>query len=146
MAGGFADYKLEVSGLVEQPLNLSLSDLRAMPKTEQTTLHACIQGWTSIGKWGGAPLREILARCRPRPGARFLAFHSFGMHEKSGAPYYECIDIAISDMPQTILAYELNGGRCRLSTGRRYGCGSRPSWGSRWSSSSDPSRSWRTSA
>jgi DMSO/TMAO reductase YedYZ molybdopterin-dependent catalytic subunit len=109
MAGGFADYRLEITGLVERPLSLSLADLRAMPKHEQTTLHTCIQGWTSIGNWGGVPIREILARCRPRPGARFLAFHSYGKHEKSGAPCYECLDIALDGFPQTILAYELDG-------------------------------------
>jgi DMSO/TMAO reductase YedYZ molybdopterin-dependent catalytic subunit len=109
LAGDFADYRLEVNGLVEQPLSLSLADLGAMPKHEQVTLHTCIQGWTSIGKWGAVPLGEVLARCRPMPGARFLAFHSFGRQEKSGAPYYECIDIAVGDPPQTILAYELNG-------------------------------------
>ncbi len=109
LAGGFADYRLEVTGLVERPQSLSLADLRAMPKHEQTTLHTCIQGWTSIGRWGGVPLREVLARCRPAAEARFLAFRSFGRHEKSGAPYYECIDIALADLPQTILAYDLNG-------------------------------------
>jgi sulfoxide reductase catalytic subunit YedY len=109
LAGGFADYRLEVTGLVERPLGLSLAELRAMPKQEQVTLHCCIQGWSSIGKWGGVPLRDILARCRPLPGAKYLAFHSFAMHEKSGTPYYECIDMALADHPQTILAYELTG-------------------------------------
>jgi methionine sulfoxide reductase catalytic subunit len=109
LAGDFVDYRLEITGLVERPLSLSLADLRAMPKHEQTTLHTCIQGWTSIGRWGGVPLREVLARCRPRAEAKYLAFHSFGRHEKSGAPYYECIDIAVADLPQVILAYELNG-------------------------------------
>jgi DMSO/TMAO reductase YedYZ molybdopterin-dependent catalytic subunit/thiosulfate reductase cytochrome b subunit len=109
LAEVFADYRLEVTGLVEQPLGLSLADLRAMPKQEQTTLHTCIQGWTSIGKWGGVPLRDVLARCRSASGARFLVFHSFGRHEKSDAPYYECIDIALGNHPQTILAYKLNG-------------------------------------
>jgi methionine sulfoxide reductase catalytic subunit len=117
LAGQFADYRLEVTGLVEQPLSLSLGDLKALPRQEQVTLHTCIQGWTSIGKWGGVPLREVLARCRPKPGAKFLAFHSFGKHEKSGAPYYECIDIALADQPQTILAYELNGEPLPLQHG-----------------------------
>jgi len=108
LATDFADYRLEVNGLVEHPLSLSMADLRAMSKREQTTLHSCIQGWTSIGKWGGTPLEEILKRCRPRPEAKFLAFHSFGMHEKSGAPYYECIDLELAKQPQTMLAYELN--------------------------------------
>jgi DMSO/TMAO reductase YedYZ molybdopterin-dependent catalytic subunit len=110
LAGGnFADYRLEVSGLVQRPLSLSLAELRALPKQEQTTLHHCIQGWTSIGRWGGVPMREILDRCRPLPGARYLVFHSFGMHEDSGKPYYECVALKIGEHPQTILAYELNG-------------------------------------
>jgi DMSO/TMAO reductase YedYZ molybdopterin-dependent catalytic subunit len=99
----------EVSGQVETPLSLSLADLRALPRQEQTSLHHCIQGWTSIGRWGGVPLREILDRCRPLPEAKHLVFHSFGMHEKSGKPYYECIDLAIGHQPQALLAYDFNG-------------------------------------
>ena len=117
LATDFADYRLRVFGLVEHPLSLSMDDLRAMPKREQTTLHSCIQGWTSIGKWGGTPLAEILNRCRPRPEARFLAFHSFGMHEKSGEPYYECIDLELAKQDQTILAYELNDESLPLQHG-----------------------------
>jgi DMSO/TMAO reductase YedYZ molybdopterin-dependent catalytic subunit len=64
------------------------------------------------------PLREVLARCRPRPEAKFLVFHSFGRHEKSGAPYYECIDIALADQTQTILAYELDGEQLPPQHGR----------------------------
>jgi sulfoxide reductase catalytic subunit YedY len=108
LGGEFADYRLEVTGMAETPLSLSLADLRAMPRAEQTTLHTCIQGWTSIGKWAGVPLGAILDRCKPLPGARFFAFRSFQKHEKSGRTYYECIDIALGRHPQTILAYELN--------------------------------------
>jgi methionine sulfoxide reductase catalytic subunit len=109
LAGGFADYRLEVSGLVEEPLSLSLADLREWPRREQVTLHHCIQGWTSIGKWAGVSLGDVLDRCRASPEARYLAFHSFGRHEKTGRPYYECIDLELAHHPQTILAYELNG-------------------------------------
>jgi thiosulfate reductase cytochrome b subunit len=109
LSNGFADYHLVVTGSVERPLSLSLADLRAMPKQEQTTLHHCIQGWTSIGRWGGAHVCEILDRCKPLPEAKYLVFHSFGMHEESGKPYYECVALKIGQHPQAILAYELNG-------------------------------------
>ncbi len=109
LASSFADYRLEVGGLVEVPLNLSLAELRAMEKQEQTTLHHCIQGWTSIGRWGGVPLRCLLERCRPLPSAKYLVFRSFGMHEPTGKPYYECIALELGYQPQVILAYELNG-------------------------------------
>ncbi|HLK31635.1 MAG TPA: cytochrome b/b6 domain-containing protein, partial [Terriglobales bacterium] len=50
---GFSDYRLQVSGLVAQPLSLSLGDLRAMPQQRQITKHCCIQGWSAVAEWGG---------------------------------------------------------------------------------------------
>jgi DMSO/TMAO reductase YedYZ molybdopterin-dependent catalytic subunit/thiosulfate reductase cytochrome b subunit len=117
LGGGFADYRLEVAGLVETPLSLSLADLRALPRRRQTTLHHCIQGWTSIGRWGGVPIREVLDLCKPRPEAKFLAFHSFGMHESSGKPYYECVAMEVGRHPQALLADELNGEPLPLQHG-----------------------------
>ena len=38
-----------------------------------------------------------------------MVFHSFGKHEKTGKPYYECMTLDLADNPQVILAYELNG-------------------------------------
>ena len=113
----FADYRLEVKGLVEHPHKFSLEELRAMPKQEQTTLHNCIQGWTSVGRWGGVPLREILDRCKPLSKARYLVFTSFAKHEKSDKIYYECVDLDIAHHPQTILAYELNGQELPIQSG-----------------------------
>jgi methionine sulfoxide reductase catalytic subunit len=104
----FADYRLEVTGMVENPLSLSLDNLRALPRQEQITLHHCIQGWTAIGQWAGVPMSEILDRCKPLPGARYLIFHSYQFHD-SGKRYYEGIDFEMARQPQTILAYEMNG-------------------------------------
>lgn len=117
LANNFRDYRLEVTGLVERSLRLSLDDLRALPKQEQVTLHNCIQGWTSIGKWGGVRLAELLDRCRPLPEAKYLLFHSFGKHEKSDQRYYECVSLEIGRYPETILAYELNGEPLPLQHG-----------------------------
>ena len=55
-ANDFADWKLKVDGLVEQPLEFSLADLRAMPSRTQITRHDCVEGWSCIGKWKGVPL------------------------------------------------------------------------------------------
>ena len=107
--GGFADWRLEVTGLVATPLQLSLDDLRAMQRQEQTTMHHCIQGWTAIGRWAGVLVSDILDRCKLSPEARYLVFHSYQKHEVSGKPYYEIIDLETARQPQTILAYEMNG-------------------------------------
>jgi DMSO/TMAO reductase YedYZ molybdopterin-dependent catalytic subunit/thiosulfate reductase cytochrome b subunit len=107
--GGFTDWRLEVTGLVDTPLQLSLVDLRAMRRQEQTTMHHCIQGWTAIGRWAGVLVSDLLDRCKLSPEARYLVFHSYQRHAVSGKPYYEIIDLETARQLQTILAYEMNG-------------------------------------
>lgn len=104
---GFADWRLQVQGLVETPLTFSLSELRELPARSQITRHDCVEGWSAIGQWKGVPLSEILHRVRPLSTARFVVFHCADAIEE-GQPYYESIDFEEAFHPQTILAYELN--------------------------------------
>ena len=110
----FANYILEVGGLVEKPLRLTLADLRAMPKQTQITKHCCIQGWSGVAEWGGVSLRHIVGLCRPLPGARYIVFHAFDNkstsepHAQGPGYFYGTIRLARADDPQTILAYEMN--------------------------------------
>jgi methionine sulfoxide reductase catalytic subunit len=108
---GFADWRLLVDGLVEEPLSLSLSELRAMPRSTQSTLHVCIQGWSYFASWAGVRIAALLAQARPKPGARYLVFHT--LDEKWERPghgyYYEVLDIETAHRPQVILAYAMNG-------------------------------------
>lgn len=109
----FRDWRLEVGGLVKQPLSLSLDDLHALGKTSQITKHNCIQGWSGVGKWTGVCVTEILKHCQPTEQARYLVFTSYGLDqhsldEKHYYPFYEVIDFELAKHPQTILAYALN--------------------------------------
>src|SRR5262245_3871044 len=45
-AKGFTGWQLELGGLVERPLRLSLDDLRALPARTQITRHDCVEGWS----------------------------------------------------------------------------------------------------
>jgi DMSO/TMAO reductase YedYZ molybdopterin-dependent catalytic subunit len=74
--GGFADYHLRISGLVEHPQEISFADLKAMPKQCQITTHFCIQGWSGVAKWSGVPMRHILELVRPMKEARYAVFYS----------------------------------------------------------------------
>jgi DMSO/TMAO reductase YedYZ molybdopterin-dependent catalytic subunit len=111
-AAGFADYKLAVTGLVEQPAAYSLAQLRALPSRTQITRHDCVEGWSCIGQWKGVPLAALLGAAKPQPAARFVVFRCFdSMDEPSAGTdsrYYESIDFDDALHPQTILAYELN--------------------------------------
>src|SRR5699024_12227307 len=57
----FKDYKLKVGGLVENPLELSLDELKSIGKEQNITMHHCIQGWSGIAEWGGIPIKRIAA-------------------------------------------------------------------------------------
>ncbi len=104
---GYADYRLEICGLVEHPLRLSYAQLRALPRHEQITLHHCIQGWSSIGAWAGVSFADILKLCQPTPMAQHVVFWSHS-EDTTGRQFYEVIDLATLRHPQTLLAYQLN--------------------------------------
>jgi DMSO/TMAO reductase YedYZ molybdopterin-dependent catalytic subunit len=114
--GGFADWRLQVTGLVARELSLSLSQLRAMPHREQITRHDCVEGWSAIGKWRGVPLKTILDGAGLRSQARYLVFHCADTMG-SGQPYYESIDLADAFHRQTILAFALNDAPLSVANG-----------------------------
>ena len=119
LAGGFADYRLVVKGLVETPLSLSLAQVRALTSRTQITRHDCVEGWSSIGKWKGARLGPLLDQAGLKDGARYIVFHcadSLGGDGPNGR-YYESIDLIDAYHPQTILAYEMNGAPLPVAHG-----------------------------
>ncbi len=117
-ASGFADYRLEVGGLVEKPAALSLAELRALPSRTQITRHDCVEGWSAIGKWKGAKLSALLDVVRPKPEVRYVVFYCADPMEANGtSPYYESIDLDDAYHVQTILAYDLNDKTLPVANG-----------------------------
>ncbi len=106
-ADGFKDYRLKVYGLVDNPVELSLDDLRALGKKTQITLHHCIQGWSGIAEWGGLPLEELIKLVRPGPNAGAVVFYSFG-EGGEGGEFYDSLSMQNALHPHTVLAYEMN--------------------------------------
>ena len=109
-ANNFADWRLEVGGLVEHPMRLSLEEVRALPSRTQITRHDCVEGWSCIGKWKGAVLGPLLRQAGLRHEARYIVFYCADPPEGGdpNARYYESIDLSEAFHPQTILAYEMN--------------------------------------
>ena len=108
---GFADWRLEVGGLVRWPSSFSLTELRELPSRTQITRHDCVEGWSCIGKWKGVPLRALLEQAGLAPGARYIVFSCADALQKTldgSGQYYESIDLKDAFHPQTILAYEMN--------------------------------------
>jgi thiosulfate reductase cytochrome b subunit len=105
---GFAGYRLRIHGLVENPVELSLEEVRALSYHEQISQHFCIQGWSGVAKWGGVSMATILDLVRPRPEARWVVFYSLGDGPEGGL-YYDAQPLEQMRNPLTMLAYDMNG-------------------------------------
>ena len=119
-ANNYADWKLDVGGLVMRPTTFSLAELRALPSRTQITRHDCVEGWSCIGQWTGTALANVLARVGLLPNARYIVFHCADevLHYVDGEhAYYESIDLIDAFHPQTILAYDLNDAPLPLANG-----------------------------
>jgi DMSO/TMAO reductase YedYZ molybdopterin-dependent catalytic subunit len=102
----FANWTLQVDGLVARSLSIPLQTLRTLPHRVQITRHDCVEGWSAIGKWHGVQLGRILEYAGLSTRAKYIVFHCadrFG-----DKPYYESIDLIDAFHPQTLIAWGLN--------------------------------------
>jgi DMSO/TMAO reductase YedYZ molybdopterin-dependent catalytic subunit len=110
-AGGFADWRLSVSGMVDRPASFSLAELKSYPSRSQITQLACEEGWSYIAEWIGVPLSHILDAVGIRPQARYIVYFSID------PDWWESIDMADATHPQTFLAYGMNGNELPVGNG-----------------------------
>jgi DMSO/TMAO reductase YedYZ molybdopterin-dependent catalytic subunit len=102
LAGGFADWRFTVDGLVTRPSSFSLADLKRLPSRTQITHQACEEGWSFIAEWTGVPLSYVLSLVGVRPEAKWVVFFPF---DES----WDSLDMPDALHPQTFLAYLMNG-------------------------------------
>ncbi|HIW45392.1 MAG TPA: molybdopterin-dependent oxidoreductase [Candidatus Yaniella excrementigallinarum] len=111
----WADWRLEVGGeLNETTIELSLDELKEMPKQQYIAVHSCMQGWTATSKWAGVKLQDVLALLGPRPEhANYVLIESHGLAQvmydnRPREPFYAVIPLRDVYEDDTILAYERN--------------------------------------
>lgn len=70
-----SDWPIDVFGLVEQPVRLTLDELRALPQTTQAVDIHCVTRWSKPGvEFTGVRLADLLALAAPLSHARFVSF------------------------------------------------------------------------
>ena len=115
-------YRLQVTGLVERPITLTLDELKARPKVEPTTVFECSGNSRGLGHgmvgnatWAGAALIPLLAEVRPTADSREVYFWGAdtGTEEIRGQEYEQNFarSMSLEHVNETgpILAYEMNG-------------------------------------
>jgi DMSO/TMAO reductase YedYZ molybdopterin-dependent catalytic subunit/rhodanese-related sulfurtransferase/glyoxylase-like metal-dependent hydrolase (beta-lactamase superfamily II) len=133
-----ATWRMEVRGLVDHPLRLSLRDLRNMrSQTLVATLECAGNGrsgfdppadgeqWrlgaVSTAEWAGVPLTEILDHAGPTSEAREVVFRGADRGragEAAGSVRFErSLSVADAWHSQSLLAYAMNGEPLPLEHG-----------------------------
>jgi DMSO/TMAO reductase YedYZ molybdopterin-dependent catalytic subunit len=110
-AGGFADWRLTVDGMVDRPASFPLTQLRSYPSRSQITQLACEEGWSYVAEWVGVPLSHILDVVGIHSQARYIVYFSID------PDWWDSIDMADAVHPQTFLAYGLNGNELPVGNG-----------------------------
>lgn len=93
-----AAYRLVLAGAIADKRPWTVDQLHALPQESQVTRHVCVEGWSYIGKWTGAPLRSFLARIGADTTAKYVGF-------ECADGYYGSIDMQTALHPQTIMAF-----------------------------------------
>ncbi len=125
-----SSWRLNVVGLVERPLSLSLRDLMKMPSHNQFVTLECAGngrsmlsprvngeqwnlGAVSTAEWTGVPLTEILERAGVKAGANEVVFRGAdsGKLDGSSEPirFERCLSIENARASEVLLAYVMNG-------------------------------------
>lgn len=92
---------LSVKGLVKKPVELSLSDIQALPIISQTSRMKCVECWSAAAKWDGFHLRSLLAIIEPLPTAKWI-------HFRCADGYYESLSIDDLLDERVIFAHRMN--------------------------------------
>jgi DMSO/TMAO reductase YedYZ molybdopterin-dependent catalytic subunit len=141
------DGTLEVGGAVENPVTLTLDDLRAMPAVERAVTHECAgngrlamrplptgEPWgdyaVSTARWTGTLLHEVLERARPAAAGVDVRFEgadhgAYHLHpvlpetSREDLTFVRALSLAkaVDPAAEILIAYEMNGKPLGLDHG-----------------------------
>lgn len=117
------DWKLTLSGLVDQPMSLTLDDLKARPRLERTVTLECSgnsafpfnKGLVSNATWAGTSLAALLDEAGMQDGAKEVVFWAADAGEQTWREmtitehFARSLSLDDAMNPDILLAYEMNG-------------------------------------
>ena len=109
-------WRLNVVGMVDKPMTLSLDQLRALSATDEYVTLECISNnvggeLMSTGRFRGVPLRDLIGMAAPQTQANWVAF-------KARDGYTESLPLNLIDSsPEILVAYELDGAALPVNHG-----------------------------
>ena len=116
-------WRLEVGGLVDRPLSLTLADLRARPRQEVVFTLECsgnhglpfLTSAVGTARWGGTPLAPLLAEAGVQAGGSEVVFWGADAGEETVRDvamtqhFARSMSVADATDPTVLLCDEMNG-------------------------------------
>ncbi len=97
------DWRLCVTGLVENALAWTLPEFLALPQQEFLSDIHCVTAWSLYdNRWSGIAAHALLALVRPKPEARHVIFHAYD-------GYTTNVRLAVFSEPDVLLAHSWEG-------------------------------------
>jgi sulfite oxidase len=120
------EWKLEIAGLVDHPLTLTLADLKKLPRAELVSVLECagngrrfyqppVAGaqWRfgSVGnaRWTGVRLKDVLEKAGVKPVATQLLLDGADVPLVKMPKFQRTLEVGKAMHPDTLLAWEMNG-------------------------------------
>jgi DMSO/TMAO reductase YedYZ molybdopterin-dependent catalytic subunit len=100
-------WKLDIKGLVDNPVSLAIDQIRNRPSISQAITLSCISNpvggdLISTGVWTGVPLKSILNELGVKQGAKYIYMTSFD-------GFYETLSLQEAMDERVMLVYDMNG-------------------------------------
>jgi DMSO/TMAO reductase YedYZ molybdopterin-dependent catalytic subunit len=122
-------WKLEVGGLVENPVTLTWDTFMALPQVEDVSDFHCVTTWSRFdNRWKGVRFRTIAELVVPKPGAVHVLCTGYDRAPGTNIPYTTNLPLARAIEDDVLLVHTWegrplpreHGGPCRMITPRLY--------------------------
>lgn len=106
-------WRMQVDGMVAQPMNLTFDALQGLPQSQQVGIFHCVTGWSVPNlTWGGVKMNDFLAHVKPLPSASYMTLYS------GDGVYTDSISLRQASQPDVMLAHSMNGAALPLEQGQ----------------------------
>lgn len=119
------DYRLEVTGMVQNPRNYTYQDVIDRPNYEKVVTLYCVDGWDVTILWKGILIYDLIYEAQPLPGSNTVIFYAYDNYSTS-LPLEYLRDNHI------LLAYKMNNATLPPERGYPFQLVAESSWGYKW--------------
>ena len=123
------DWRLEVGGLVENPVVLTWDEFLALPQVDDVSDFHCVTTWSRFdNQWRGVRFRSVAELAVPRPEAAFVLCTGYDHAPGTDIPYTTNLPLARAIEDDVLLVHTWegrplpreHGGPCRMITPKLY--------------------------